>query len=107
LIVNVDEGQSYVVDPALPVVPTSWFAQLDGSAAAACDAVNVWPPIVAVVDRDAPAFALAENDTVPLPVPDDPDVIASQLGSVLAAVHEQKLGAVTPTVNVLAPAVSD
>ena len=36
--------------------------------------VSVWPPMVIVPLRAAPAFAAALNTTTPPPVPDDPDV---------------------------------
>jgi len=59
--------------------------------------VNVWPAIVAVVERAGPEFAAALSDTVPLPVPDAPLVTASQLGSLLTADHEHQLPVVTLT----------
>ena len=42
--------------------------------AGCCVTVSVWPPMVIVPLRAAPAFAAAMNTTTPPPVPDNPDV---------------------------------
>jgi hypothetical protein len=70
--------------------------------------VNVLPPIVSVpVMGDVVVFAAAENPTVPLPDPDAPDVIVSQLVLLELAVHAHPAGAVTPTLPVPPAAGSD
>jgi hypothetical protein len=57
--------------------------------------VKVTPPIVSVPVRFVPAvLAAAVKLTVPFPDPDAPAVIVNQL-SLLVAVHEQPVGAVT------------
>jgi hypothetical protein len=66
----------------------------------ACVTVKLLPAIVSVPERvDTPVFAAAVNDTEPLPDPDAPAVMVSQL-SLLTAVHAQPDGAVTATVPV-------
>jgi hypothetical protein len=59
-----------------------------GGGGAACDTVNVCPPIVSVPVLAAPVFAAAANATVPLPVPDAPPVSVSH-GALAVAVHAQ------------------
>jgi hypothetical protein len=75
--------------------------------APACEAVYVLPAIVAVVLRALAPFGAAASVTVPLPVPDAPLVIVSQLGSLLTAVHEHQLPVVTVTPVVPPPYASD
>lgn len=58
-----------------------------GGGAAACDTVNVCPPIVIVPVRAAPVFAAAVNATVPLPVPDDDPLLTVNHGAFATAVH--------------------
>jgi hypothetical protein len=53
-----------------------------------------------VPDRRAPEFAAAENATVPLPLPEAPEVIVIHCGVVGTAVHAHPLGAVTVNVPV-------
>jgi hypothetical protein len=62
---------------------------------AGCVTVNVCPATVSVPVRELPVeFAAAENVTRPLPVPDAPWVIVSQV-ALLVAVHVQPLVDVT------------
>ena len=62
---------------------------------------------VRTVERAAPALAATENVTVPGPVPDALPVTASQLGSLLAAVHAHHAPVETPTDIVVAAAEID
>jgi len=60
-------------DAAPPASPTFWLAGAivivhGGGGGAACETVNVCPPIVSVPVRAAPEFAATVNVTVPLPV---------------------------------------
>jgi hypothetical protein len=59
--------------------------------------VNVWPAIVTVPVRAAPAFGAADTATVPLPVPEPPLVIVIH-GSFGVATHGQA-GPVVTTVE--------
>ena len=60
--------------------------------------VNVCPPAVMVPVLAGPVLAATEYPTVPLPVPDEPDVMVIQV-LFDAAVHEQaELPGVTDTV---------
>jgi hypothetical protein len=61
--------------------------------------------MVMVPLRAAPVFALAENVTLPLPVPDVALVIEIH-DAFAEAVHAQALPAVTPTVPVPPPAAN-
>jgi hypothetical protein len=75
---------------------------------AASVTVKVLPPIVNVpLLGDVVVLAAAEKPTVPLPDPDAPDVIVSQLVLLDAAVHAQPASAVTPTLPVPPAAGSD
>jgi hypothetical protein len=75
---------------------------------AASVTVNVLPPIVSVpLMGDVVVFAAAEKPTVPLPDPELPDVMVSQLALLELAVHAQPAGAVTPTLPVPPAAGSD
>jgi hypothetical protein len=68
--------------------------------------VNVCPPAVIVPERDEPVLAATEYPTVPLPVPDEPDVTVIQV-LLDAAVHEQaELPGVTVKVPVPPEAVA-
>jgi hypothetical protein len=70
----------------------------------ACVTVNVLPAIVSVPLRDeTDPFAVALNETDPLPEPDAPAVTVSHPVLLLTAVHAQPVGAVTATVPVLLP----
>src|SRR5580765_4292055 len=64
-------------------------------AAGSCDAVNVWPPIVTNAVRPPALFAATLIVMVPFPLPDEPPVTVSHDGSLLAALHEHQLPAVT------------
>jgi hypothetical protein len=70
--------------------------------AAPCTAVNVCPAIVASTVRAPAALGAMLKTTVPLPVPELPLVIVSD-GSLLTAVHEHQLPAVTVTLAVPPP----
>jgi len=56
----------------------------------------VVPEIVSVALRAAPVFGATVNATVPLPLPDAPDEIATKV-ALLAAVHVHPVAAVTGT----------
>ena len=63
----------------------------------ACITVTVWPATVSVPVRTAPLlFTVALTDTVPFPVPDEPDVMDNQ-PAFDDAVHAQPAPAVTVT----------
>ena len=83
------------VPPLAPTEPlTGVSAYVQG--AAAWFTVNVCPPIVNVPCRVCVAeFSVAENDTVPLPLPLAPAVTVSQPDALLVAVHAHPAGAVT------------
>ena len=66
--------------------------------------VNVCVAIVIVPDRVVPGFAATLKPTVPLPLPEAPDVTVIHCGAPLTAVHEQPAVVVTVTVPVLAVA---
>ena len=74
---------------------------------AACVTVKICPLTVMVPTRCAPGFAVAENDTDPLPVPFCALVIVSQSALLLVAVHEQFVPAVTVNDPVVADDVTD
>lgn len=66
--------------------------------------MNVTPPISSVPERDPePEFGVSEKLTVPLPLPELPDVTVSQAVLLEAAVHAQPAEAVTLTVPVPPP----
>ena len=69
--------------------------------------VTVWPATERVPVRgEALVFVATLEVTVPLPEPDDPEVIVIHEVDVEAD-HEQPVGAVTETVAVVAPEASD
>jgi hypothetical protein len=81
-------------DPEPPVSATFWLVGAiaivhGGGGGAACDTVNVCPPIVSVPLRAVPVFAATVNATVPLPVPEEPPVIVNH-GTLATAVHPQE-----------------
>ena len=67
-----------------------------GGGAALWVIVKVVPVIVSVALRAAPVFGATVNATVPLPLPDAPDEIATKV-ALLAAVHVHPVAAVTGT----------
>jgi hypothetical protein len=69
---------------------------------AACDTVNVCPAIVMVPLRESLAFADTTYATLPLPVPDPPELTEIH-GALLAALHAQPVVVETVTVPVLPP----
>ncbi len=72
-----------------------------------CVTVSVLPAIVRLPLRDAVAlFGVTEYLTLPLPVPEDPEVIESQ-PRFSDAVHAHPLAAVTVAVKDPAPAAAD
>lgn len=64
---------------------------------ARCVTVKVRAAIVTVPVRSAPVFAVRLRTTVPLPVPDAPEVTVIH-GALLAAVHEHPSSVITLTV---------
>ena len=74
--------------------------------AALCEMVNDVPPMASVAVRDAPLFAATVKFTVPLPLPDAPLVIVTNV-ALLVAVHEQPVPAVTGTEPVPPAAAND
>lgn len=68
-----------------------------------CDTVNVCPAIVAMPERGAPVFSWIEILTIPLPVPEAPELIPSHAAP-LDAVHAQAAPDVTLTFVVPAAA---
>ena len=71
-----------------------------------CDTVNVCPAIVAMPERGPPMFSWIEIFTVPLPVPEAPELIPSHAAP-LDAVHAQAAPDVTLTFVVPAAAGTD
>jgi hypothetical protein len=67
-----------------------------GASVAACATVNDCPAIVSAATRGVPGLASTMNSTTPEPLPEDPDVILTQL-TVLVAVHEHPAMADTVT----------
>ena len=67
--------------------------------AAACDAGQVWPAIVKVLERDEPLFAAALSDTVPGPVPPELPAVSHD-GAAVDAVQVQ-VGPVVTLIDVL------
>ena len=59
--------------------------------------MNGWPAIVSVPVRAGPVFGATVKPAIPLPVPDDPDVIVTHV-TFDTAVHVQVVPAVTETV---------
>jgi hypothetical protein len=93
-----------------PPAPTELFAGVSAyvQGAAAWSTVNVCPPIVSVPCRVCvAAFAAAENDTEPLPLPLALPVTINQVGMLLVALHEQPAGAVIAVDPVPPPAATD
>ena len=72
---------------------------MQGTAAAACVTVNVWPATVMVPVRALPGFAVTLNATAPLPVPLAPAVTVIQF-ALLFAVQAQPVPADTAMVPV-------
>lgn len=101
---NTAPVELYVVVPATPTAPMSWFDQPGGRAG--CDAVNVRPAIATVPVRNAPVLADAVTVTVPVSAPDAPAVTVSQLAAE-AAVHAHQLPVVTAIVAVSPPTAID
>jgi hypothetical protein len=58
--------------------------------------LTVRPAIISSPVRAPPVFAATVNATLPLPLPEAPEVIVSH-GAPLVAVHEQSFRVVTPT----------
>lgn len=73
-----------------------------GGLLAACDTVNVCPAIVMVPLRESLAFADTTYATLPLPVPDPPELTEIH-AALLAALHAQPVVVETVTVPVLPP----
>jgi hypothetical protein len=71
---------------------------------AGCKAVNVWPAIVIVPDRCAPVLPANVQLTVPLPVPDEPDVTVIHDGALLTAVQGQTGTDVVTAIDAPVPA---
>jgi len=78
----------------------------DVGPAALCETVNEVPLMVSVAVRDAPVFAATVKLTVPLPLPDPPLVIVTNV-ALLVAVHVQPVPAVTGTEPVPPAAAND
>jgi hypothetical protein len=68
---------------------------------AACDTVNVFPPMTIVPSRAPPRFSPTTYVTAPLPLPDAPEVTVIQFAAVVA-VHPQPEPEETP-IGVPAP----
>jgi len=80
---------------------------VDDAAVAASVTVYTLPAIVTVPVRDAvPVFAATLSDTVPLPLPEEPEVTVIH-ATLLSADHPHEVPAVTPTVNVPPPEPAD
>jgi hypothetical protein len=93
--------------PALAVSERLVAARVNVHGAPAWVTVTVCPAIVSVPVRGLlDGFAVAENATVPLPVPVPPLVTVSQV-ALLLAVHAHEVPAVMVTDPVLAVAASD
>ena len=73
-----------------------------GGLLAACDTVNVCPAIIMVPLREPLALADTTYATLPLPVPDPPDLTEIQV-ALLSARHAQPVVVETVTVPVLPP----
>jgi hypothetical protein len=103
-------GDVTVVDPVPPPARTDCDAgeRLTVHGAAAWFTVNVCPPIVSVPARVVPlGFAAALKLTAPLPLPEAPAVMVSQLWLLLTAVHEHPVGDVTVVDPVPPAAMTD
>jgi hypothetical protein len=80
---------------------------VDDAAVAASVTVYTLPAIVTVPVRDAvPVFAATLSDTVPLPLPEEPEATVIH-ATLLSADHPHEVPAVTPTVNVPPPEPAD
>src|SRR5439155_1214563 len=93
-------GAVTVVLPVPPPATTDWLAGeiVSVQVMPTCVIVALLPPALIVPLRDdVEVFAAALNEMDPLPVPLAPAVIVIH-ASVVVAVHEQPVGAVTPTV---------
>ena len=85
--------------PAAPIEPLPGAIEYVHGAGAAADCVtlNLRPAIVSSPVRSPPVLAATVNATLPLPLPEPPEVIVSH-DAPLVAVHEQPSRAVTLTV---------
>jgi hypothetical protein len=85
-------------EPGPPDASTfSEFGAMLNEHAAAWLTVKVWPAIVKVPVRAAPAFGATLNATDPFPLPDAPLVIVSQSGFAVVTVQVQPFAATTFT----------
>jgi hypothetical protein len=73
---------------------------------AACATTNVWPAIVKAPLLAPPLLDWTVNATRPEPIPDAPELIATQVAAG-TAVHEQSLAVVTVTCPVAPSAPTD
>ena len=92
--------------PPPPAPDTMFSGDTTNEQPLSCDTVNVCPAISAVPERGPAVFSWIEIFTVPLPVPEAPELIASQAAP-LDAVHPQPPGDVTLTFVVPAAAGTD
>ena len=70
-----------------------------------CTIVNVWTPTVIVPVRRAPVFGATSYETLPLPVPEEPDVMEIH-ATLLTAVHAHPEVAVTGIVPEVPAAIA-
>jgi hypothetical protein len=83
--------------PAPPATGTvSVVGLIDDAQLPASVTASVWPAMAMLPLRDGPVFAVVVKFTVPLPLPDAPDVIVIH-GVVVVAVHAQPDAIVTAT----------
>ena len=92
VVVTVMDGPA--PPPAATEVLPGATEKLHGAAAAGCETLIVRPATVSPPVRATPVFDAAVNATVPLPVPDAPDVIVSHPAP-LTAVHSQSARVLT------------
>ena len=92
--------------PPPPAADAMFSGDTTNEQPVSCDTVNVCPAIVAVPERGPAVFSWIEIFTVPLPVPEAPELIPSQAAA-LDAVHPQPPGDVTLTFVVPAAAGTD
>jgi hypothetical protein len=78
----------------------AWSGEIANVQPSACATVNVLPAMVSVPDRAGPVNGAALKPTVPLLVPEAPDVMDNHDVLLLVAVQAQPLLAVTFTVPV-------
>jgi hypothetical protein len=93
--------ETLTVDVPLPR-PTLWLVgEIEYEhTSAACATVNVWPATVKVPVREPLVFGSTAYCTLPLPLPDPPEMMPIH-DALLAAVHEQPLVVATFTVPVV------